>query len=78
MVQSCQQNDYILELSSRRKWWDQIWRLQNMKEIQFHVFLHRLIGQEENSKKFITGSPLCYTIAYIGLSISGKNRWMRS
>jgi hypothetical protein len=33
---------------------DKVGQLQNMKEIQLHVLIDRLIGTRENSRKFVT------------------------
>jgi hypothetical protein len=47
-----------------------------MKEIQLHIFLHKLIGQAENSRKFVIGSLLYYTVAHTWLNISSWHRWV--
>jgi hypothetical protein len=49
-----------------------------MKEIQLHVFLHRLIGQATNSRKFVIDSLLCYIASRTWLNIFGRDRWVKS
>jgi hypothetical protein len=49
-----------------------------MKEMQLHVFLHRLIGPVADSRKLATGSLLCYTAVDVWLNIYGKHRWVDS
>jgi hypothetical protein len=48
-----------------------------MKEVQLHVFLHRLIGLVAISKKWVMYSLLCYAAAHTWLNLSGKIKLVR-